>query len=335
MVEYRRMAARRTEKDRQTEKRLTYTASFKVSRSTTLLELLLSSKKLSLSRNSVKSLLHDHKVLVNGAVVTQFNYPLAKDDEVHIASRPVPAAPIRRAPKKRRPSTKLSRWVIYEDEDFLAINKPAGLLAVESDTKRESAYTYAVEYLQAEDPKLRPYVLHRIDRDTSGVLVFAKNIKIHSKLKGHWNQDVKLREYTAVVEGHLAQPEKTLVSYLKENQNSMVYATHDPAGKKAITHYEVLRENRGYSLLRVTIQTGRKNQIRVMLAQLGNPVVGDEKYGNGASPFHRLGLHASELDFIHPVTHQLVKLKAPLPGEFTALFQESSAGKNTPKKKKK
>ena len=277
--------------------------------------------KLDLSRNSVKNLLSSHKVLVNGSVVTKFDYPLAKDDEVKIAKNPV-----RDDLQKTKPGPKaenrspFKKWIIYEDDEFLAINKPSGLLSVESDKNRESAYSYASAYLKAKDPKARPYILHRIDKDTSGVLVFAKDIKLHSMLKMHWNEDIKLRKYIAVVSGRMPQKEDRIISYLKENVNNLVYVSEDRGGKKAITNYKVLKENARYSMLDVAIETGRKNQIRVQLESLGHPVIGDEKYGEGENPIGRLGLHASELIFIHPVTKQKISLIAPVPKEFNKLF---------------
>ena len=175
--------------------RTSYTYRFKVNRSDALLDYLLG--RLDLSRNSVKGLLHDRKVLVNGTVETRFDYPLAKDDEVRIAKEPVRAANAQQSLKgKGKKKNPIKHCIIYEDDDFLVINKPAGLLSVESDTEKECAYAYAADYLKSRDPKARPYVLHRIDKETSGVLVFAKNIKLHSMLKGHWNEDVGLREYT-------------------------------------------------------------------------------------------------------------------------------------------
>ena len=170
------------------------------------------------------------------------------------------------------------------------------------------------------DPKARPYILHRIDKDTSGVLVFAKDIKLHSMLKMHWNEDIKLRKYIAVVSGRMPQKEDRIISYLKENVNNLVYVSEDRGGKKAVTNYKVLKENARYSMLDVAIETGRKNQIRVQLESLGHPVIGDEKYGEGENPIGRLGLHASELIFIHPVTKQKISLIAPVPKEFNKLF---------------
>lgn len=297
-------------------KRDNYTYSFKVNRSDELLNFLLG--KMSLSRNAIKSLLADHKVLVNGNMVSKFNYPLAKDDEVKISRFPIKAEPIK---IKAKSAFDIKRLIIFEDEQFLAINKPHGLLSVQSDKERECAYGYATHYLQKKDPMSRLFILHRIDKETSGVLVFAKDIIIHSKLKGHWNDDITMREYYAVVEGRMAEKSGTITSYLKENRNNMVYVTNGKDGKKAITHYEVIKENNDYSLLRVCIDSGRKNQIRVQMASIGHPIVGDDKYGKGLGPLNRLGLHASRLDFIHPDTKESLSLVAKVPQSFYALFK--------------
>ncbi|MBE7079222.1 MAG: RluA family pseudouridine synthase [Clostridiales bacterium] len=298
-----------------------YTAVYKVNRSDELLEFLL--RKCNTSRNNVKSLLVRKQVLVNGRVVTQYNYILAKDDEVKLAKKPVKDGVVATQQKtagQRVQKPRVALKIIYEDEDFLAVDKPAGLLSVESDKETECAYSYAVDYLQSKDKTARPFILHRIDKETSGVLMFAKNVKIHSILRLHWNEQVQTREYYAVVEGILTEKTGTLVSYLKENVNNLVYATSDPSGQKAITHYEVLKENEKYSLLRVKIDTGRKNQIRVQMKEIGHPVVGDDKYGDAKGPLGRLGLHASKLEFIHPQTKELIAITSPVPAAFRALF---------------
>ncbi len=302
-----------------------YTAIYKVNKSDELLEFLL--RKCGTSRNNVKSLLVRKQVLVNGSVVTQYNFPLAKDDEVKLSKKPVKDGAVAKAKTVvKKPTPRPQITVIYEDEDFLAINKPVGLLSVESDKETECAYGYALEYMQASGKNSRPYILHRIDKETSGVLVFAKNIKLHSMLKMHWNEQVTLREYYAVVEGVLEKKQDTLTTYLKENKNNLVYTTSDPTGQKAITHYEVMRESGEYSLLRVRIDTGRKNQIRAQMQALGAPVVGDDKYGKKQdgtqvkNPLGRLGLHASRLEFLHPVTKEIVAFNAPLPLAFREFF---------------
>jgi 23S rRNA pseudouridine1911/1915/1917 synthase len=212
--------------------------------------------------------------------------------------------------------------IIYEDDDFIAINKPNGLLSVESDKERECAFSYVLEYMQENDPKSRPFVLHRIDKETSGVLVFAKNVKIHSMLKLNWNEYIKTREYFAMVEGTLKEKEGRITSYLKENQNNLVYSTQDPSGALAVTDYKVKKENGQYSLLSVLIYTGRKNQIRVHMHDIGNPIVGDDKYGCTKNPLKRLGLHASRLEFLHPITKELISIKAPVPNIFYGPFEK-------------
>jgi 23S rRNA pseudouridine1911/1915/1917 synthase len=307
--------------EQKTSRPMQYTAVYKVNRSDQLLEFLL--RKCNTSRNNVKSLLARRQVLVNGSVVTQFDFPLAKDDEVKLAKTSVQGnvAPSAKPSPKTRERVRLPQIkIIYEDEDFIAIDKPAGLLSVESDKETECAFACVFEYLKRQDKNARPFLLHRIDKETSGVLVFAKNPKVHSMLKMHWNELVTLREYYAVVEGVMEKKEDTLVSYLKENKNNLVYATKDPSGQKAITHYTVVAANEQYSLLRVRIDTGRKNQIRVQMQEIGHPVVGDDKYGHTKNPLKRLGLHASKLSFLHPVKKTEQLFAAPTPSAFRALF---------------
>ncbi len=306
-----------------------YTAIYKVPRSDTLLEFLL--RKCNTSRNNVKSLLVRKQVLVNGSVVTQYDFPLAKDDEVKLARKPVKEGAVAsKAPEHTRaPRARVDLKVLYEDEGLVVVDKPAGLLSVESDKNTECAYGYLLQSMQGQGKNARPYVLHRIDKETSGVLAFAKDIKLHSMLKMRWNEQVQCREYFAIVDGIFEEKSGTVTSYLKENVNNLVYSTNDPSGQKAITHYEVVKENAlaGYSLLKVKIDTGRKNQIRVHLQSLGYPIIGDDKYGKKAdgtfvkNPLERLGLHASKLELIHPITKELLSFNAPLPSSFRTLFE--------------
>ncbi len=300
------------------EKAPVYTAIYKVNRSEELLPFLL--RKCATSRNNVKSLLTRGQVLVNGSVATRHDFVLAKDDEVKISKTPCKVEKSGRG-QKALPAVKYPPLkVIYEDDDFIAVDKPVGLLSVESDKDRTCAFGWVMEYLRAKEQNARPFVLHRIDKETSGVLVFAKNAKIHSMLKLRWNDLVTLRQYHAVVVGKMPKKEDTLTVYLKENVNNLVYIVHDTNGQKAITHYQVLKEKEGFSFLSVRIDTGRKNQIRVQMKALGTPVVGDDKYGDGKGPLGRLGLHASALHFTHPVTGEEVKISAPCPSNFRALF---------------
>ena len=282
--------------NKEVKEKIIYTQSFKAKKSEELLSFLL--EKMNTSRNNVKNILSNHQVLVNGNVVTQFNFMLGREDEVKIAKNPVRDNNKKNgAPKKRPPK-------------------------IESDNDTESAYLYVSKYLEMTDKKIRPYIVHRIDKETSGVLIFTKNPYIHSILRLNWNDYVIKREYYAVVEGKMPKKEDTIKTYLKENKNNLVYVSPDKSGQLAITNYKVLNENNEYSLLRVLIDTGRKNQIRVHMNHLGHPIVFDEKYGYTKNPLKRLGLHASILEIKNPKNGEILKFEANMPSAFKALFKK-------------
>ena len=285
---------------------------FKVKEECELLDFLLQ-KYPQLSRNAVKSLLSNHQVSVDGAPVSQYNLKLAKEDVVIVSKR--------RISKKERGHLP----IIYEDDEFIVINKPSGLLSVASDTeKSRTAYRMVNDYMQQKDRHQRIYVVHRLDEDTSGVLMFAKNPKIRDILQKNWQDIVTSRGYYAIVEGELENKSGTLVNYLKENSLNLVYVSNDKVnGKKAVTNYKVIKSNKMYSLLDINIDSGRKNQIRVQLGHMGHFVIGDDKYGEPSDPLKRLGLHAYELAFKHPIQGKLYHFKAPMPQEFESLFQGS------------
>lgn len=234
-----------------------------------------------LSRNSVKSLLSNKQIVINGKVVTKYNHLLKKGDLVSFSGL------------KNNNSIK----VIYEDELFLVIDKPCNLLTVATNKENEkTAYVEASKYTRENNPKARIYVLHRLDRETSGVLAFCKNEKVKDALQDAWNDIVSKREYVAVVEGSLKKKEGTIKSYLKEGKNRVVYSTKESDGKLAITEYKVLKENAKYSMVHINLLTGRKNQIRVHFKDIGHPLVGDDKYGSTCNPIKRLCLHATKLE---------------------------------------
>ena len=297
-----------------------YIGVYKVNHSDELLEFLL--RKCNTSRNNVKSYLSRGQVLVNGSVVTQFNFVLAKDDEVKItkSANRAEAAEKRAQSKTAVRPVRLPFPILFENDEFIAVDKPAGLLSVESDKQTECAFGYVMKYLRAQSKTARPFILHRIDKETSGVLIFAKDVKIHSMMKLKWNELVSVREYYAVAEGVFDVKQDTVVSYLKENANNLVYVTQDKTAQKAVTRYEVIKENAQYSLLKVEIETGRKNQIRVQMQALGHPIVGDDKYGFTKDPLKRLGLHASKLEFTHPVSGETVTIRSSVPASFWGLF---------------
>ncbi len=264
------------------------------------------------SRNSVKSLLSSHRVTIEGAPVTQFNFKLFPGDTVIISSSPV------------RKKTRSNLPIIYEDDDIIVINKPSKLLSVPSDNEKGStAFRMVNDYLQQKDKHNRAFIVHRLDEDTSGVLMFAKNQKMAHALtdKENWNHLVTKRGYYAIVEGHMPKKEGTITSYLKKNSQNMMYSSKKKGdGQYAVTHYRVIKENENYSLLDINIDTGRKNQIRVHLGESGHYIIGDDKYGEPSNPINRLGLHAYCLEFTNPLNEKKVKYSAPMPKEFDTIF---------------
>ncbi len=290
------------------------TKSFKVKRTDTLLAFLI--ENLNTSRNNCKMLLSNHLVTVNGEVVTKFDYALAREDEIKIHKNRVDSTP-KKKDVKRVSIPRIE--IIYEDDSFIAINKPNGLLSVESDKDTNSCYSYVSKYLESKGE--RPYIIHRIDKETSGVLVFAKNPKIHSILRLNWNDYVVLRKYHAVVEGRL-EGSKKIINYLTENKNNIVYSTTKENGVKAVTSYKVLKANNEYSLLDINIDTGRKNQIRVTMMDLGHPVCGDDKYKSNKNPLKRLTLHATRLELTNPLTKEVMVFEAKYPKVFDSLFNK-------------
>lgn len=286
---------------------------FKVHKPLPLMEYLML-KLPSLGRNKIKSILAHYQVLVDGMPVTRFDFELASEDVVTVL----------KYGKKEKGKGKepFDLPIIYEDDDFIVINKPSGLLSIASDKEREkTAYRMLNNYVRQKDPKSRIFILHRIDKDTSGVLVVCKNVKIRDALQKHWNERVMDRGYYAVVESAMDQPKGTFHTWLIENSTNLMFSSHKKGeGQEAITHYEVMEDNGAYSLLDVHIDTGRKNQIRVHLKEAGHPIIGDDKYGNGVNPLKRLGLHAYLLAFEHPLTKKKMVFKAPIPKEFLDLI---------------
>ena len=266
----------------------------------------------SMSRNNIKKLLANQQILVNGAAVRQFDFLLAKGDIVSISPY-----------KVRKDGKRVSKLkILYEDDELIVINKPAGLLTIATDKEKEqTAYRLMMDYVREENPKNRVFVVHRLDKETSGVLLFSKSENLKDLLQDRWNDLVQTREYIAICEGIFNKKEGTRVSYLLPTKTNLMFSSHKPNdGQKAITHYQVIEENEEYSILKVKIDTGRKNQIRVHMKDLGHNVVGDDKYGSEKNPINRLGLHARVLEFEHPVNDKHFKFIADVPKEFLDLF---------------
>ena len=257
-----------------------------------------------LSKNSVKSLLHNEKVFVNGNMITKYNYELNVGDIVEI-----------------REKVAKNIDIIYEDKDIIVINKPSGLLTVATEKeKNKTAYHLVMEYLKKKNKNNRIFIIHRLDKDTSGIIMFAKNERAKHLYQDNWNDIVKKRCYYAVIDGKMENKEGTIKSYLKENGN-MVYSVKDRSGKIAITEYKVLKERKNISLLDINLRTGRKNQIRVHMKENKTPILGDLKYGEKSKLINRLALHAYKLELINPVTKKILTFEVNMPNEFKILFK--------------
>lgn len=257
-----------------------------------------------LSKNSVKSLLHNEKVFVNGNMTTKYNYELNAGNVVEI-----------------REKVAKNIDIIYEDKDIIVINKPSGLLTVATEKeKNKTAYHLVMEYLKKKNKNNRIFIIHRLDKDTSGIIMFAKNERAKHLYQDNWNDIVKKRCYYAVIDGKMENKEGTIKSYLKENGN-MVYSVKDRSGKLAITEYKVLKERKNISLLDINLKTGRKNQIRVHMKENKTPILGDLKYGEKSKLINRLALHAYKLELVNPVTKKLLTFEINMPNEFKTLFK--------------
>lgn len=258
------------------------------------------------NKKNVKNLLKFKQVLVNGQVISQFDYQLNINDEVIVD-------------KNAGNNTNLD--IIYEDKELIVINKPAGLLSMAGGNEKEkTAYHLVGEYLKSKNKNARVFIVHRLDKDTSGVLMFAKNEVIKNKLQNNWNEIVYKRGYLAIVEGKLKNKHGTIKNHLDESKTQMVYISNNGKGKLAITHYKVLKESRYNSLVEVFLDTGRKNQIRVHMQSLGHSIVGDKKYGATTNPIKRMGLHSHVFAFVHPDTKAKMEFKAVVPDEFKKMF---------------
>ena len=211
--------------------------------------------------------------------------------------------------------------LLYEDRDILVVDKPAGLLTIGTDRdKSHTAYYILTDYVRKGSARSRNrvFVVHRLDRETSGVLVFAKSEEAKFRLQGAWGEIEK--KYLAVVHGRCQKSAETITSYLAENQAHVVYSTPDGArGKLSHTAYEVLKQTKQFALLEVNLLTGRKNQIRVHLAGIGHPIVGDRKYGRPKETGPGLALHAWSISFRHPFRDERLTLTAKVPGFFYKL----------------
>lgn len=286
---------------------------FRVTEETAELMPFLLAKMGGMSRTSVKSLLAHRQVQVNGQIQTRYNLRLQAGDSVMVS-----------AGKGKEELKHPKLRVVYEDDHLMVVEKKEGLLTVatERNSLETTAFSILRHYIRQANPRNGIYTVHRLDRETSGLLVFAKSKDIREHMQTCWKSTVTQRAYLAVVEGRPAEAQGTIRTWLTENPKSKkVHSSPtDNGGRLSITHYRLLETNGRYSLLRLQLDTGRKNQIRVHLADMGNPVVGDKKYGSGTTPIKRIALHACLLEFVHPVSHRQLRFESPMPKSFRLLL---------------
>ena len=294
--------------------------SFRVEAATELMPFLLS-KLGGMTRTSVKQLLSQRRVTVNAGVQTRHDTPLKAGDVINILQG-------RGNAELRHPKLR----VIYEDDALIVVEKKNGLLTVpvKPESKETTVFSILKEYVKKQSNRNTVHVVHRLDRETSGLLVFAKSPELQEYMRTYWRQLVTKRTYVALVEGKLEKKESKITSWLTEDSRTALVSSSpvDNGGQLAITNYKVLKESTSqmeeadlkieYSLVELNLETGRTNQIRVHMASMGHPVMGDRKYGNGndSSPIDRLCLHARVLEFIHPMTEKKVRFEAAMPKEF-------------------
>lgn len=264
-----------------------------------------------LSRNKVKDTLHGRGIKVNGKIVSQFDYPLTRGMKISVS-------------KSKKNDTFKSRYVnlVYEDPYLVVIEKKPGILSMAAGHKSLNVKTVLDDYFRQTKQRCTAHVVHRLDRDTSGLMVYAKDMQTEQTLEHEWHNIVYDRRYVAVVSGEMEEDEGTIANWLKDNKAYVTYSSPvDNGGKYAVTHFHVLDRTTEHSLVEYKLETGRKNQIRVHSADMNHPVCGDVKYGNGDDPIHRLCLHAYMLHFFHPVTRARMEFETPIPSQFRMLFK--------------
>lgn len=286
-------------------------AHYTVNEERPLLEWLLENLK-GESRNKIKATLQGKGIKVNGKVVTQFDYPLQPGMKVSVSKT------------KRNNDILKSRYVkiVYEDRYLVVVEKNIGILSMAAGGRSLNVKAVLDDYFRKTRQRCTTHVVHRLDRDTSGLMIYAKDIETEQILEHNWHDIVYDRRYVAVVSGEMEEDGGTVANWLKDNKAYITYSSPvDNGGKYAVTHFHTLARTTEHSLVEYSLETGRKNQIRVHSADMGHPVCGDVKYGNGDDPIHRLCLHAYVLCFWHPVTRERMEFETMIPAQFRRLFK--------------
>ncbi|MEF9950024.1 MAG: RluA family pseudouridine synthase [Mucinivorans sp.] len=265
------------------------------------------------SRTTIKAFLRNRQISVNGCMTTHFDFPIKNGDKIEISTEHTKQA-------LRHPMIR----IVWEDDYLLVVEKRSGLLSIATDKEsKRTAYFIISEYLKSIDPSAKVFVVHRLDRETSGLMIFAKDEHTKFAMQSAWNDTVIERKYVAVTEGVFQDAQGVISTYLTESKALKVYATTRENGKIASTAYKVLKTSvkKNLSLIELELATGRKNQIRAHLEHINHPIIGDKKYGATApSPIDRVALHAMTIKFHHPQTHQELSFSTPIPISFSKLF---------------
>ncbi len=271
------------------------------------------------SKSALKSQLSKGLITVGGKVVKQFNEPLKAGQKVvlntHLEAKPVSDSKVQ---------------IIFEDQDVIVVFKKAGYLSIASNKEKvKTTYNFLNNHVKKEKESNKIFVIHRLDREVSGLMLFAKNQKAEAKLQVSWTENIDKQEYLAIVEGEMKKTKGKVKSFLKENKAMVMYSSPSSNdAMEALTYFEVIKKNQEHSLVKINTTTARKNQIRVHMKDLGHPIVGDEKYESLTDPINRVALHASLLVFKHPKTGEMMEFKKDMPTKFTNLMR----GKVKPKK---
>lgn len=287
-------------------------STFEVTENKELLPFLLETIK-DKNRTKIKSMLTHRQFKVGNEVITQHNHPLKKGDKVTVSWD-----------KGFKKVSFQGLSIVFEDDDIIVVNKRSGLLSIGSaKEKKMTAYRILKNHVQIDDPTNNVFVVHRLDRDASGLMVFAKSRKAQLEMQSTWDKTSTKRKYLIVAEGTFEKDEDTLTTYLKESKALIVYSyLHDAKEfKKAVSSYSVIKKNEYFTLLEATLETERKHQIRAQLKAMEHPIVGDKKYDSTQNPLNRMALHAKVLTFIHPATHKEVTFETKVPDDFLKLFR--------------
>lgn len=264
------------------------------------------------SKSKIKATLKGQGIKVNGKTVTQFDFPLQSGMKVTVSK------------SKRNNETFRNRYVkiVYEDKFIIVVEKNIGILSMAAGHSSLNVKSVLDDYFRKSRQRCTAHVVHRLDRDTSGLMIYAKDIQTEQILEHNWHDIVYDRRYVAVVSGEMEEDGGTIANWLKDNKAYITFSSNvDNGGKYAVTHFHTLDRTTEHSLVEYRLETGRKNQIRVHSADMGHPVCGDTKYGNGDDPIHRLCLHAYMLCFFHPVTRERMEFDTMIPSAFRRLFK--------------